>query len=276
MLLSEMQDRRCHNRINPMQDLFGSGYHAWLKTVRRTEFGFLVAEYQKFLLYSWREPIPPQGHVFRLVGTSCNVLTLAEASRQAQVTPSCIKQAYFGGEIEGYFARRKSRRRILWLDKGSFELWCTCRRNLFSSIQTCREVEMKTGFSGVTLKEFERKGLIRAALAPAASKVRGLCFDRESVLQLIVSVAKAARPTTDLSNQRTIALGEATRLYLGRAGLAEFLRWICVGEPCSADFSNQTEQRMFDMRFPLSMILEFRVTYSNVESKLQPTPVQSR
>ena len=97
-LLGDLQARRHHEHPNPMRDLFGSSYNAWLDLVRRPEFGFLVAEYQQFLLQSWDEPIPPQGHAFRLVGASSNVLSLAEAARRAQVIPTCIKEAYRAGE----------------------------------------------------------------------------------------------------------------------------------------------------------------------------------
>jgi TniQ len=107
-LLGDLQAQRRYEHPNPMRDLFGSSYHAWLDLVRRPEFGFLVAEYQQFLLHSWKEPVPPQGHVFRLVGASSNVLSLAEAARKANVIPACVMGAYRIGEIEGHFARQKA------------------------------------------------------------------------------------------------------------------------------------------------------------------------
>jgi hypothetical protein len=246
-----------------MKDLFGSSYHAWLDLVRRPEFGLLVVEYQQFLLHSWREPVAPQGHVFRLVGASSNVQSLAEAARKAGVIPACIMDAYRAGDIEGHLARQKSRRRILWLDVVSFEAWHRARQRVLEQMQPCRSVEENTGFGKATLMEFESVGLIRSLMAPPASKIRGLCFDRSDVLRLIENVAIAAKRAIYADNEPAIDLGEATRLYLGRNGLAKFLVSINVNEtnpkpPCSL-----TDKHLCDLKFPLSKILQFRAQLSN-------------
>jgi hypothetical protein len=257
-LLDDLQARRRCEHPNPMRDLFGSSYHAWLDLVRRPEFGFLVVEYQQFLLHSWKEPIPPQGHVFRLVGASSSVLSLAEAARKANVIPACVMGAYRAGEIEGHFARQKSRRRILWLDVASFEGWRQARQSVLEQIQPCRSVEEQTGFRKATLKEFEGAGLIRSLVAPPASKIRGLCFDRPSVSRLIESVAIAANGATYADDEPSIALGEAARLYLGRNGLAKFLLSIDSNQTHQNYSHSAPNRRLFDLKFPLGMILQFK------------------
>lgn len=237
-----------------MRDLFGSNYHVWLDLVRQPEFGFLVVEYQQFLLRYWREPIAPQGHAFRLVGASSNVLSLAEAARKAKVTPVCVMEAYRAGEIEGHFAWRKSRRRILWIDTASFEVWHQPWQKALEQVMTCRAVEELTGFGKATLREFEHVGLIQSVAAPTFSKIRGLCFDRYSVSRLIQKVAIAANQSTCANDVPLIILGEAARLYLGRVGLAKFLVLVIsirLGQTRSLSTPNL---RLFDLKFPLSMI----------------------
>jgi TniQ len=257
-LLGNLQAQRRYEHPNPMRDLFGSSYHAWLDLVRRPEFGFLVAEYQQFLLHSWKEPVPPQGHVFRLVGASSNVLSLAEAARKANVIPACVMGAYRVGEIEGHFARQKSRRRILWLDFVSFEAWHHARQRVLEQIQPCRSVEEQTGFRRATIKEFEGVGLIQSLTAPPASKIRGLCFDRPSVSRLVESVAIAASQATYADDEPSIALGEAARLYLGRNGLAKFLLSINSNQTNQNGSYSAANKRLFDLKFPLGMILQFK------------------
>jgi hypothetical protein len=263
-LLDNLQARRRCEHPNPIRDLFGSSYHAWLDLVRRQEFGFLVREYQQFLLHSWKEPIPPQGHVFRLVGASSNVLSLAEAARKANVIPACVMGAYRASEIEGHFARQKSRRRILWLDVASFEAWHQARQSVLEQIQPCRSVEEQTGFSKATLKEFEGIGLIQSLIAPPASKIRGMCFDRPSVSRFIERVATAANRATYADDEPTIALGEAARLYLGRNGLAKFLLSTNSNRTCQNGSYSAANKRLFDLKFPLGMILQFKASLSEV------------
>jgi hypothetical protein len=257
-LLCDLLVRRRCEHPNPMRDLFGSSYHAWLNLVRRPEFGFLIVEYQQFLLRSWKEPVPPQGHVFRLVGASSNVLSLAEAARKANVIPACVMGAYRVGAIEGHFARQKSSSRILWLDAASFEAWHNARQSVLEQLQPCRLVEEQTGFGKATLKEFEGVDLIQSLTAPPASKIRGLCFDRSSVSRLVERIGIAASRATYAANEPSIALGEAARLYLGRNGLAKFLLSINSNQTHQNGSHSASNRRLFDLKFPLGMILQFK------------------
>ena len=165
-------------------------------------------------------------------------------------------------KIDGHFARRKSRRRILWLDCTSCEEWLRARQAIMDRIVPCHAAEVQTGFGKKTLLEFERVDLVRSVNAPPFSQIRGLCFDRFSIMLLIERVAMSADQETRANNQASISLGEATRLYLRRTGLAQFLLSLNKEQCGQANSCPAADVRLCDLKFPLYMILQFNQLFS--------------
>jgi hypothetical protein len=176
------------------------------------------------------------------------------------VQPGHLKEAYSSGDLDGHYAVRKSRRRILWVDIKSLERWKKQRLETMQTLWTCAEVERETGFAKLTLQEFCRTGLLQPFTAPRGSTIRGLCFDRVSVARLYRLTSQAAHSARTEIDSPVVTLRDAARLYLGRIRLASFLASAINRQEKAweANPKAHNEVRLCELRFPLRKILSWK------------------